>query len=147
MAQIHALLYLSPRPLHAEEIVGALQVARSNVSNSLRELQGWKIVRTVHIFGDRRDHFNAEKDVWELFRTILAERKAREIDPTIATLRECAKQAKADEEDPGIQERLEAMLLFFETTNTWYETVAKLPADALIRFLKLGERFPRTTKN
>src|SRR6187399_732 len=82
VAQIHALLYLSPRPLHAEEICDALGVARSHVSNSLRELQNWGIVKIVHSMGDRRDHFESMKDVYEMFRVILRERKRREIDPT-----------------------------------------------------------------
>ncbi len=97
MAQIHALLYISPEPLCAEEISGTLSVARSNVSMNLRELQGWGVVRVAHVLGDRRDHFEAEKDVWSLFRIILDERKKREIDPTIQTLRECmAEDAKGD---------------------------------------------------
>ncbi len=83
VAQVHALLFLSPVPLHAEEISKTLSVARSNVSNSLRELQGWRIVRVVHVLGDRRDHFETFKDVWEIFRTVSEERKRREIDPTL----------------------------------------------------------------
>src|SRR6516165_1619478 len=89
VAQIHALLYIAPRPLHAEEIVEALGVARSNVSTSLRELQGWGIVKMVHVLGDKRDHFESMKDVWEMFRVVLDERKRREIDPTLTILREC----------------------------------------------------------
>src|SRR5678815_1254824 len=89
VAQIHALLYISPRPLHAEEIQETLAVARSNVSTSLRELQGWGIVRRVHVMGDKRDHFESMKEVWEMFRVVLDERKKREIDPTLALLREC----------------------------------------------------------
>src|SRR6188508_1290466 len=97
VAQIHALLFLSPRPLHAEAIAGTLGVARSNVSTSLRELQGWGIVRVAHILGDRRDHFESLKDVWEMFRIIVDERKKREADPTLATLRE----AVAETRKPG----------------------------------------------
>src|SRR6058998_1074084 len=89
VAQIHALLYLSRKPLHAEEIARTLSVARSNVSTSLRELQSWGIVRIVHVLGDRRDHFESLKDVWEMFRIILEERKRREIDPTLRVLQEC----------------------------------------------------------
>src|SRR5215471_4031385 len=93
VAQIHALLFLSPRPLNAEEIAAALGVARSNVSNSLKELQGWGIVRVVHLIGDRRDHFESMKDVWEMFQLILDERKKRESDPTRLFLRECVAEA------------------------------------------------------
>src|SRR3954454_17708138 len=94
VAQIHALLFLSPKPLDAEEIATTLSVARSNVSNSLRELQSWGIVRVAHVMGDRRDHFESMKDVWEMFRLILDERKKRECDPTLALLRESVATAK-----------------------------------------------------
>ncbi|MCH9646789.1 MAG: GbsR/MarR family transcriptional regulator [Deltaproteobacteria bacterium] len=146
IAQIHALLYLSPRPLNAEEIVSTLQVARSNVSNSLRELQGWKIVRRVHVFGDRRDHFETDKDVWKLFRTILDERKTREIDPTISMLRDCLETVSREGDDEETQQRLEEMLRFFEITSSWYDAVGKLPLDSLMRFLKLGDRLPQALK-
>ena len=104
VAQIHALLFLSPTPLHAEEIAATLGVARSNVSNSLRELQGWGIVRVTHLLGDRRDHFESLKDVWEMFRIIVDERKKREADPTLAMLREAVAEAKR----PGARRRLHA---------------------------------------
>src|ERR1700754_2371791 len=93
VAQIHALLYLSPTPLAAEQVASLLSIARSNVSTSLRELQGWGIVRVVHVMEDRRDHFESIRDVWELFRQVLEERKKREIDPTIALLRDCVAEA------------------------------------------------------
>src|SRR5213593_772111 len=98
VAQIHALLFISPKPLHAEEIATTLGVARSNVSNSLRELQGWGIVKLVHVLGDKRDHFDSMKDVWEMFRVVLDERKKREIDPTLRILRECIEEAEKDKE-------------------------------------------------
>src|SRR4051795_7973623 len=94
VAQVHALLYLSAKPLHAEEIANTLAAARSNVSTSLRELQGWGIVRVVHVLGDRRDHFESVKDVWELFRRVLDERKRREVDPTLTILRDCVIEAE-----------------------------------------------------
>src|SRR5919202_6344782 len=104
VAQIHALLYLSQKPLHAEEIAETLGVARSNVSTSLRELQGWGIVRIAHVMGDRRDHFESMKDVWEMFRTILDERKKRETDPTLHLLRDLTSQAsKRGEADPYVR--------------------------------------------
>src|SRR5437660_11627353 len=110
VAQIHALLFLSPFPLHAEALVDTLGVARSNVSTSLRELQGWGIVRVVHILGDRRDHFEAGKDVWEVFGTILEERKRREIDPTLTVLQErVAELESGREKDADTRGRLRAM--------------------------------------
>src|SRR3989441_5585705 len=109
VAQIHALLYLSPKPLHAEEIAETLSVARSNVSTSLKELQSWGIVRLAHVMGDRRDHFESMKDVWEMFRIVLDERKKRESDPTLAMLRECVAETKAGGSDAYTRERLSDM--------------------------------------
>src|SRR5262245_43242197 len=107
VAQIHALLYLSPRPLHAEAICETLGVARSNGSNRLRELQNWRIVKVVHVLGDRRDHFESMKDVWEMFREVLSERKKREIDPTLEVLRVCLSEpGKGGKNDAYTQERL-----------------------------------------
>src|SRR5205809_273814 len=106
VAQIHALLFISPKPLNAEEIAETLGVARSNVSNSLKELQGWGIVKLVHVMGDRRDHFESLKEVWEMFRVVLDERKRREIDPTLRLLRECIAEAeKAKQTDKYNEER------------------------------------------
>ncbi len=141
MAQIHALLYLWPEPLNADQLRETLGIARSNISNSMRELQGWGIVRVAHVFGDRRDHFTTSKDIWQLSRAILAERKRREIDPTIALLRECAETA--EEVQPEIQKRVEEMLRFFELTSTWYEQMNRLPHGVLLRLLRLGERLPK----
>ena len=141
VAQIHALLFLSPQPLHAEEIVSALGVARSNVSTSLKELQGWGIVKMVHVLGDKRDHFESMKDVWEMFRIVLDERKRREIDPTLAMLRECIAEAdRQKEKDPYTKERLQTLCDFFETTTAWYSQIRKWPAAALARFVKLGDK-------
>src|SRR5713101_3583977 len=94
VAQIHALLFVSVKPLHAEEIAQTLSVARSNVSTSLKELQSWGIIRVVHVLGDRRDHFESMKDVWELYRQVMDERKRREIDPTLSMLRDCVIEAE-----------------------------------------------------
>ena len=103
VAQIHALLFLSPRPLNAEEIADALSVARSNVSTSLRELQGWGIVRVVHVLGDRRDHFESLKDVWEMFRIVVEERTKREADPTLAMLRQAVAESSLASSSPTLK--------------------------------------------
>src|SRR5713226_4326183 len=130
VAQVHALLFVSSKPLHAEEIANTLAVARSNVSNSLRELQGWGIVRVVHVLGDRRDHFESLKDVWQMFEIIIAERKRREIDPTVEMLRACLneRQAKAD---GYITERIATMLDFFDTMLGFYHDLQRLPKGVL----------------
>ncbi len=144
VAQIHALLFLSPRPLHAEEIAATLGVARSNVSTSLRELQGWGIVRVAHLLGDRRDHFESMKDVWEMFRIIVDERKKREADPVVAMLRETTAEAKKPGgADAYTRERLSDMLQFFELMTNWSEQTRKLPTPALVRMVKMGDKLSR----
>jgi DNA-binding transcriptional regulator GbsR (MarR family) len=141
MAQIHALLFISAKPLHAEEICATLEVARSNVSNSLRELQNWKIVKLVHLPGDRRDHFESLKDVFEMFRVIAAERKRREIDPTVSTLRECIRQAdRKNAADAYTIERLDDLADFFELGASWFDKMARVPSRRLQRAMKLGEK-------
>jgi DNA-binding transcriptional regulator GbsR (MarR family) len=141
VAQIHALLFLSPKPLNAEEIAETLGVARSNVSNSLKELQGWGIVRIAHVMGDRRDHFESVKDVWEMFRTITDERKKRETDPTLGILRECVAEAKkSGQADAHTRQRLMDMLDFFEVMTTWYEQTRKMPTSAVLKLCKLGDK-------
>jgi DNA-binding transcriptional regulator GbsR (MarR family) len=132
VAQVHALLFLSPKPLPAEEIANALSVARSNVSNSLRELEGWRIVRVVHVLGDRRDHFESAKDVCEIFRIVAEERKRREIDPTLRVLQECVSELKrAGAGSAYTRERLEEMLDFLTTASGLFEELVQMPASAL----------------
>ena len=144
VAQIHALLYLSPEPLHAEEIAETLSVARSNVSNSLRELQGWGIVKVVHVMGDRRDHYESMKDVWEMLQIILDERKKREIDPTVAVLRELTRQAKkSGAKDAHTYERLNEMLGFFETMTDWYGKIRRMGTRSIIKFVGMGDKVRR----
>lgn len=140
VAQIHALLFISPKPLPAEEIAETLRVARSNVSNSLGELQSWDLIKTVSVIGDRRDHFESLKDVWELFRVILEERKRREFDPTLALLRECVAEVEKSKGEEFTHERLSELLGFFETMSGWFEQVRKLPSAAIIKFVKLGDK-------
>jgi DNA-binding transcriptional regulator GbsR (MarR family) len=147
VAQVHALLFISPRPIPADEISSTLAVARSNVSTSLRELQAWGIVRVVHVLGDRRDHFESIKDVWEIFRSVSEERKRREIDPTLAMLRQCVLEAGEDKEtDPEIKARVERMLEFLETLSGWYLEMRRLPRKTLVALMKMGARVARAVK-
>ena len=144
VAQIHALLFISPQALNAEEITEALSVARSNVSTSLKELQGWGIVRVVHVFGDRRDHFESIKDVWELFRVVLDERKKREIDPTLSVLRDCVIEAeRAGKSEEYARERLASLLEFMEVTTRFYEQLRRMPTAAMIKLVKMGDRLKK----
>jgi len=139
VAQIHALLYLSPKPLTAEEIATTLSVARSNVSTSLKELHNWDLVNVVHILGDRRDHYESLKDVWNLFRVVLENRKRREVDPTLTMLRTCL----VEMEESGVQQahtkqRIEEMLDFFETITSLYEQFHDMPSEQLHKMIKMG---------
>jgi len=132
VAQIHALLFISPRPLQAEEIARTLSVARSNVSTSLRELQGWGIVRVVHVLGDRRDHFESVQDVWDIFRIVSEERKRREIDPTLRVVGECVATLRAGGgDDAYTRERLEGLLEFLTVMSGLFEEVMRMPVGAL----------------
>jgi DNA-binding transcriptional regulator GbsR (MarR family) len=143
VAQIHALLYITGRPMHAEEIVETLNVARSNVSNSLRELQGWSLVKLVHIAGDRRDHFETSKHVWELMRTIVQERQRREITPTIAMLRELLADPAISKDPAEAKLRLRETLELLETLTAWSDEMLRLDTDTLTQVLRLGARIKR----
>src|ERR1051325_7952906 len=134
VAQIHALLYVSAKPLNAEEIAETLAVARSNVSTSLKELQGWGIVKLVHVLGEKRDHFESMKDVWEMFRAVLDEGKKRGIDPPLTMLRECISEGEKLGAGRYTEQRLRELAAFFESTTAWYNQVRGWPASALPRF-------------
>lgn len=146
VAQIHALLFISEDPLNAEEICKRLGVARSNVSNSLKELQNWGIVTVVHLSGDRRDHFASIKDVYEMFRIIAAERKKREIDPTLRNLRDCADEAgeSNDEADTYTRERLEDLLGFFELVSDFYDKMDRLPTKSAVKAIQMSDKIAKT---
>ena len=144
VGQIHALLYLSDRPLHAEDIVGQLGLARSNVSTGLKELQSYGLVRRVHVEADRRDHFVAESDPWEMLMRITKERKRREIDPTIALLSELSQRLAQDKNaPPHLRDRVTRMHEFISTLATWYEQVRVLPKSTLVTLMKLGSKVAR----
>jgi DNA-binding transcriptional regulator GbsR (MarR family) len=139
-AQIYALLYLSPTSLTAEEISETLSLARSTVSTGLRELQSWGVVKVVHVLGDRRDHFETISDVWEMFRVILSERKRREIDPTLSLLRDTVGEFQQDSDrDQYVNDKLEEMLDFFETTITIYDQVEQMQTDTLKKMAHAGD--------
>ena len=139
VSQIHALLYLSPEPLTAEDIANSLSVARSNVSNSLKELQSWGLVSATHKLGDRRDHFAAKGDTWEMLMTIVEERKRREIEPTLTMLRQCVLDMEQDRETPAeVKTRITNMLTFIDTLSDWFEQIKSLPKPTLIALMNMG---------
>lgn len=143
VAQIHALLFLSGRPMHAEEIAEILAVARSNVSTSLRELMTLKLANVVHLMGDRRDHFETSKDVWVLFRTVVSERKAREFDPTVSMLKGCVSDSRLDDEEPDRQQRIRETLALMTALSSWAEKMLSLEPATLMKIMKLGGRIQK----
>jgi DNA-binding transcriptional regulator GbsR (MarR family) len=141
VAQIHALLYVSERPLTAEDIAERLGLARSNVSNSIKELQAWNLIRRVPIRGDRREHFEAEADPWEIFARIAAGRKEREIDPAIAALRICRAEAEGDSKiSPVALARINALLEFVDTMDRWYGQMKIIPRSQIAAMVRLGAK-------
>ena len=139
VAQIHALVFISDKPITAEEIADQLGMARSNVSNSIKELLNWGLIHRVPVMGDRRDHFDAEADIWEMAIKIAEGRKAREIDPAQKALLLCNQEA---EHDPGLspeaKQKLADMLNFVTTMSRWHEEMTKVPKPALMALIKMG---------
>jgi DNA-binding transcriptional regulator GbsR (MarR family) len=144
VAQIHALLYVSETPMTAEDIASALDMARSNVSNSIKELLGWRLIFRVPIMGDRRDHYACETDIWEMVTRIAEGRKAREIDPAQTALNKCVEQAQSDPHiSAAARARLEAMLDFVNTMSRWHDQMMRVPKPALMRLIKMGDSVTR----
>lgn len=141
IAQIHALLYLAEEPLTAETIADTLGVARSNVSTSLRELQSWGLVKVVHVLGDRRDHFESLHDVWDIFLVILEERKRRELDPTLTTLRAAILEGEDDHKTSShVKKRIADTLEFLEQLTGWYDQMKRVDRGILVKLMKLGAK-------
>lgn len=146
VAQVHALLYLAGRPMDAEEITVTLGVARSNVSNSLKELQSWHLVKVVHLMGERRDFFETSTDVWELFKLIVAGRRQREIDPTAVALQECLDNPEIDKEDDGTRQRIEETLKFIETMSTLSDEMLRLKPETLMKTLGVTAKISKAVR-
>ncbi|MEJ2622823.1 MAG: MarR family transcriptional regulator [Candidatus Thiodiazotropha sp.] len=140
VAQIHALLYMSENALTADEITETLGVARSNVSNSIKELLSWRLVKVVHVMGDRRDHFETSKDVWELFKLIVAGRKQREIDPTLQIFDELLSSPDFNKESPHTRQRIEETQQFIRILTQWSDEMLRLEPETLMKVLKLGAK-------
>ena len=140
VAQIHALLFITGRPLNADEITETLDVARSNVSMSLKELSNWNLIRSVPLMGDRRDHYETTTDVWELFRTVVRERKSREFDPTIEVLRDCLKSGDIASEDKAAQLRIKETLALMEALSSWASEMIRLEPSTMMKVIKLGAK-------
>ncbi len=141
VSQIHGLLYVTRKPMTAEQICKELNIARSNVSNSLKELQALGLVHKAHVIGDRRDHFSALEDVQETFNVIVESRKQREIDPTLSVLRDLADEADREKHtDPHVKQQINNMLGFVDQMSDWYEDVKKVPNETLMKMVKMGSK-------
>ncbi len=142
VAQIQALLYLSEKPLTAEEIAVTLGLARSNVSNSLKELQAWKLIHRVPVLGDRRDHYQAETDLWQMATKVAQGRKAREIDPMVAAINDAVAgvDGQASDISPEVRARLKRMHVFVNTVDDWYQQMLDVPPDTLMRLMRMGSK-------
>lgn len=143
VAQIHALLYLNGKPMPADEIAETLSVARSNVSNSIKELQAWNLVKMVHVLGDRRDHFETSTDIWELTRTIIRERKEREIEPTVDVLKELLGSPELMLDGVDRAARIKEMLVMLESLSAWSDEMLRLDTETLTKVLKLGAKIQK----
>ena len=138
VAQIHALLYISPEPLNAEQISQILSIARSTVSAGLRELLSWGIIHVVHVLGDRTDYFEAMGDIWEMFRLIIDRRKRAEFDPTLEMLRQVVRELEKNPAQTREREKLAAMLDMFETASSVYEQSQKVPTQTIVKAAKMS---------
>lgn len=140
VGQIYALIYMSPRPINADDIAEALEFSRSNVSMGLKELQSWRLVRMKHLPGDRREYFDAPSDAWEIFRTLAEERRRREIEPTLTMLRNALLESPTSDDDLIAQERMQGMHDLIELMMTWFDDVQRMDAKTLSQLMKLGSK-------
>ncbi len=140
VSQIHAFLYFIGKPANAEQIAEALIVARSNVSNSLKELQNWNLIHITHMMGDRRDYFETSLDVWSLFFTVISQRKHREFDPTVSFLKRFLEESKFDKNELEAKKRVQEMFEFLQTLSIWGDEMLKLKPETLTKIMKYGAK-------
>src|SRR4051812_29233102 len=143
VGQIYALIFISQRALNADEIAGALEFSRSNVSMGLKELQSWRLVRLKHLPGDRREYFEAPQDVWEIFRVLAEERRRREIEPTLSMLRMALLEEPVSDADRHAQERMRQMYELIDRLMTWFEDVQKLAPETAMQLMGMGATVTR----
>ena len=143
VGQIYALVFVAPAPLHADDIAEKLEFSRSNVSMGLKELQAWRLVKLRHQAGDRREYFEAPADAWEIFQTLAAERRRREIEPTLSMLRNALLEQPASEEDRIAQQRMKGMHDLIELMTNWFDDVQRLDQQTLSQLMKMGAKVQR----
>ncbi len=141
VGQIYALLFLSKNPLNADQITEKLSISRSNTSMGLKELQSWNLVQLRHFPGDRRDYFTTPEDLWEIMRVLIAERKKREIDPTLTRLRELEMRGPGG--DDYAEARIAELRELIEVMTNFYDEMEKLETERLVKLITLGGRIAR----
>ncbi|MES2118343.1 MAG: GbsR/MarR family transcriptional regulator [Pseudomonadota bacterium] len=138
VGQIYALLYVSARPLNADEIAESLSFSRSNVSMGLKELQSWRLVKLLHQPNDRREYFEPPKDIWDIFKALLEERRRREVEPTLSMLRDALLETPANDADRVAQQRMREMYDLIELSSAWFDDVQRLSPETLASLMKMG---------
>ena len=138
VGQLYALIFVSAKPLNADEIADALEFSRSNVSIGLKELQGWRLVRLKHLPGDRREYFEAPHDVWEIFKSLAEEKRRREVEPTLSMLRAALVEAPSNDTDAHAQRRMRQMHELIDLSSTWFDDVQRLSPETLARLMRMG---------
>lgn len=140
VGQIYALLYVLGKPLNADEIADALSFSRSNVSMGLKELQSWRLVKLLHQPGDRREYFEPPKDIWDIFKALLEERRRREVEPTLSMLRDALLENPSNDADRVAQQRMREMYDLIELSSTWFDEVQRLSPETLTSLMKMGSK-------
>ena len=140
VGQVYALLFVAEHPLHADEIAEHLSLSRSNVSIGLKELQGWGLIRQSRIPGDRREYFSSLGDVWQIFRVVAAERRRREVAPTLTVLRESLLAPATEPVDQYAQERMREMYELVDLANTWFDDLQRLSPESMAQLMKMGAK-------
>ena len=140
VGQIYALLYIQGKALNADEIAEYLSFSRSNVSMGLKELQSWRLVKLLHRPGDRREYFEPPKDIWDIFKALLEERRRREIEPTLSMLRDALLENPSNESDRIAQQRMREMYDLIELSTSWFEDVQRLSPETLASLMKMGSK-------
>ena len=138
VGQIYALIFVSPKPLHADDIADALEFSRSNVSIGLKELQAWRLVKLKHLAGDRREYFEAPQDVWEIFKSLAEEKRRREVEPTLSMLRAALVETPGNESDVYAQQRMQQMHELIDLSSTWFDDVQRLSPETIARLMRMG---------
>ncbi|WP_055082909.1 GbsR/MarR family transcriptional regulator [Jannaschia donghaensis] len=138
VGQIYALLFLSEEPLNAETITADLGISRSNTSMGLKELQAWNLVRMRHVQGDRRDYFTTPDDLWEIVRTLVAERRKREVDPTLTKLREL--EMAGPQGDAYAEARIAELREMIEMMTQFHDEMNRLETERLVQLMTMGRK-------